>query len=101
MLFQGSDRVRLMPLPEELLFTLDEKVRSDVSHAKQQYLESVSLDRTDTNKVFPYLLMNDYNFCCYRLKTFRLCVTPSQRLEKVLSDTRSCIQTHLFSWRCS
>uniref|UniRef100_A0A3P9KQ19 Peroxisomal carnitine O-octanoyltransferase n=1 Tax=Oryzias latipes TaxID=8090 RepID=A0A3P9KQ19_ORYLA len=38
--WKGSDRVRQMPLPEELLFTLDEKARSDISHAKQQYLES-------------------------------------------------------------
>lgn len=31
-----------MPLPEELVFTVDEKVCSDISHAKQQYMESVS-----------------------------------------------------------
>lgn len=31
-----------MRLPEELVFTVDEKVRSDISLAKQQYLESVS-----------------------------------------------------------
>ncbi|KAG7242409.1 hypothetical protein CRUP_000934, partial [Coryphaenoides rupestris] len=36
----GSDTVRAMPLPEELVFTLDDKVRSDVSLAKQHYLES-------------------------------------------------------------
>ncbi|XP_054903584.1 peroxisomal carnitine O-octanoyltransferase isoform X3 [Poeciliopsis prolifica] len=38
--WKGSDTVRQMPLPEELLFTLDEKAYSDVHHAKQQYLES-------------------------------------------------------------
>lgn len=31
-----------MPLPEELVFTMDEKVLNDISHAKQQYLKSVS-----------------------------------------------------------
>ncbi|TKS82045.1 Peroxisomal carnitine O-octanoyltransferase [Collichthys lucidus] len=38
--WKGSDAVRPMPPPEELVFTVDEKVRSDISHAKQQYLES-------------------------------------------------------------
>ncbi|XP_028983744.1 peroxisomal carnitine O-octanoyltransferase-like isoform X1 [Betta splendens] len=38
--WKGSDTVRPMPLPEELVFTVDEKVLSDISHAKQQYLES-------------------------------------------------------------
>ncbi|XP_037532221.1 peroxisomal carnitine O-octanoyltransferase [Nematolebias whitei] len=39
--WKGSDTVRQMPLPEELLFTVDEKVCSDINHAKQQYLEAV------------------------------------------------------------
>ncbi|XP_029359236.1 peroxisomal carnitine O-octanoyltransferase-like [Echeneis naucrates] len=38
--WKGSDAVRAMPLPEEMVFTVDEKVRRDISHAKQQYLES-------------------------------------------------------------
>uniref|UniRef100_A0A3Q3IG18 Peroxisomal carnitine O-octanoyltransferase n=1 Tax=Monopterus albus TaxID=43700 RepID=A0A3Q3IG18_MONAL len=38
--WKGSDVVRPMSLPEELVFTVDEKVQSDISHAKQQYLES-------------------------------------------------------------
>uniref|UniRef100_A0A673AS02 Peroxisomal carnitine O-octanoyltransferase n=1 Tax=Sphaeramia orbicularis TaxID=375764 RepID=A0A673AS02_9TELE len=38
--WKGSDTVRSMPLPEELVFTVDEKVRSDINHAKQQYLET-------------------------------------------------------------
>ncbi|XP_068998924.1 peroxisomal carnitine O-octanoyltransferase isoform X1 [Embiotoca jacksoni] len=38
--WKGSTTVRSVSLPEELLFTVDEKVRSDISHAKQQYLES-------------------------------------------------------------
>ncbi|CAK6960680.1 peroxisomal carnitine O-octanoyltransferase [Scomber scombrus] len=37
--WKGSDSVRPMPIPEELVFTVDQKVRSDISHAKQQYLE--------------------------------------------------------------
>lgn len=42
MIFKGLDTVRPIPPPEELVFTVDEKVRSDISRAKQQYLESVS-----------------------------------------------------------
>ncbi|KAI3360493.1 hypothetical protein L3Q82_002379 [Scortum barcoo] len=38
--WKGSDEVRCLPTPEELVFTVDEKVQSDISHAKQQYLES-------------------------------------------------------------
>ncbi|XP_039661071.1 peroxisomal carnitine O-octanoyltransferase isoform X3 [Perca fluviatilis] len=39
--WKGSDTVRAVPRPEELVFTVDEKVQSDISHAKRQYLESV------------------------------------------------------------
>lgn len=42
---QGSEAVRALPPPEELLFTVDEKVRADISLAKQRYLESVSKDK--------------------------------------------------------
>lgn len=38
--WKGSDAVRPMPPPEELVFTVDEKVRSDIDHAKQQYLQT-------------------------------------------------------------
>ncbi|TDH11836.1 hypothetical protein EPR50_G00064790 [Perca flavescens] len=38
--WKGSDTVRAVPRPEELVFTVDEKVQSDISHAKRQYLES-------------------------------------------------------------
>lgn len=38
--WKGSEAVRALPPPEELLFTVDEKVRGDVSLAKQRYLES-------------------------------------------------------------
>lgn len=31
-----------MPFPEELVFTVDSKVQSDINHAKEQYLETVS-----------------------------------------------------------
>ena len=30
-----------MALPEELVFTVDDRVRRDIKHAKQQYLETV------------------------------------------------------------
>lgn len=46
LLAQGSGAVRELPTPEELLFTLDEKVRGDISLAKQRYLEAVSRDQT-------------------------------------------------------
>uniref|UniRef100_A0A671UQQ4 Peroxisomal carnitine O-octanoyltransferase n=1 Tax=Sparus aurata TaxID=8175 RepID=A0A671UQQ4_SPAAU len=38
--WKGSEVVRPVPPPEEQVFTVDEKVQSDISHAKQQYLES-------------------------------------------------------------
>lgn len=46
LLVQGSEAVRDLAAPEELLFTVDEKVRGDISLAKQRYLESVSKDET-------------------------------------------------------
>ncbi|XP_026039841.1 peroxisomal carnitine O-octanoyltransferase-like isoform X3 [Astatotilapia calliptera] len=38
--WKGSDAVRLVSFPEELVFTMDEKVIGDISHAKKQYIES-------------------------------------------------------------
>ncbi|KAM3614448.1 uncharacterized protein V6R79_014547 [Siganus canaliculatus] len=38
--WKGSDSVRSIAPPEELVFTMDEKIRSDIRHAKQQYLET-------------------------------------------------------------
>lgn len=38
--WKGSDAVRSLPLPEELLFTLDRKAQSDINQAKQHYLET-------------------------------------------------------------
>nr|XP_033945490.1 peroxisomal carnitine O-octanoyltransferase isoform X3 [Pseudochaenichthys georgianus] len=38
--WKGSEAVRAVHRPEELVFTVDEKVRSDIRHAKQQYLET-------------------------------------------------------------
>ncbi|XP_031692696.1 peroxisomal carnitine O-octanoyltransferase-like isoform X3 [Oncorhynchus kisutch] len=38
--WKGSETVRPMPLPEELVFTVDDRVRRDVAHAKQQYFET-------------------------------------------------------------
>lgn len=38
--WKGSDAVRSLPLPEELLFTLDKTALSDISQAKQLYLET-------------------------------------------------------------
>ncbi|KAK5862310.1 hypothetical protein PBY51_017720 [Eleginops maclovinus] len=37
--WKGSEAVRPVPRPEELVFTVDEKVQSDICHAKQQYME--------------------------------------------------------------
>ncbi|KAM4579987.1 peroxisomal carnitine O-octanoyltransferase isoform 1-T3 [Odontesthes bonariensis] len=52
--WKGSDAVRQMPLPEELLFTVDEKAYSDIKQAKQQYLESTQ----------------DLQIVCYAFKAF-------------------------------
>ncbi|XP_077455304.1 peroxisomal carnitine O-octanoyltransferase-like isoform X3 [Stigmatopora argus] len=37
--WRGSDRVRPMALPEELVFNVDQKVLRDISEAKRQYLD--------------------------------------------------------------
>lgn len=40
--WKGPDTVRSMPVPEELLFTVDDRIRSDIHHAKQQYRETAA-----------------------------------------------------------
>ncbi|XP_062955916.1 peroxisomal carnitine O-octanoyltransferase isoform X2 [Cynocephalus volans] len=40
--WKGSEKVRDIPLPEELVFTVDEKVLSDINQAKAQYLKQAS-----------------------------------------------------------
>lgn len=38
--WKGSEVVREMPVPEELIFTVDERVRRDIALAKEQYTKS-------------------------------------------------------------
>lgn len=38
--WKGSEVVREMPVPEELIFTVDERVRRDIALAKEQYSKS-------------------------------------------------------------
>lgn len=38
--WKGPETVRPLAFPEELVFTVDSKALSDISHAKQQYLET-------------------------------------------------------------
>lgn len=38
--WRGSDAVRSVPRPEELVFTVNEEILRDINHAKRQYLES-------------------------------------------------------------
>ncbi|XP_003782687.1 peroxisomal carnitine O-octanoyltransferase [Otolemur garnettii] len=40
--WKGTEKLRDIPLPEELVFTVDEKVLTDISHAKAQYLKQAS-----------------------------------------------------------
>lgn len=40
--WKGSEKVRDIPLPEELVFTVDEKVVNDINHAKAQHLKQAS-----------------------------------------------------------
>nr|XP_056713390.1 peroxisomal carnitine O-octanoyltransferase [Euleptes europaea] len=40
--WKGSDKVRDIPWPEELVFSLDQKMRNDIAHAKEQYHKQVS-----------------------------------------------------------
>ncbi|KAL0985401.1 hypothetical protein UPYG_G00156420 [Umbra pygmaea] len=38
--WKGSAMIRPIPLPEELVFTVDDKVRMDITQAKKQYFET-------------------------------------------------------------
>lgn len=40
--WKGSEKVRDIPLPEELVFTVDEKVLNDINQAKAQHLKQAS-----------------------------------------------------------
>ncbi|XP_007896339.1 LOW QUALITY PROTEIN: peroxisomal carnitine O-octanoyltransferase [Callorhinchus milii] len=40
--WQGSKAIRDIPLPEELIFVVDEKILEDIEQAKQQYQKQVS-----------------------------------------------------------
>nr|XP_051696112.1 peroxisomal carnitine O-octanoyltransferase isoform X3 [Oryctolagus cuniculus] len=40
--WKGSEKVRDLPFPEELVFTVDEKILNDISQAKAQYLKEAS-----------------------------------------------------------
>ncbi|XP_066484607.1 peroxisomal carnitine O-octanoyltransferase [Tiliqua scincoides] len=40
--WKGSDKVRDIPWPEELIFRLNQKVLNDIAHAKEQYKKLVS-----------------------------------------------------------
>ncbi|KAM5302946.1 peroxisomal carnitine O-octanoyltransferase isoform 1-T4 [Glossophaga mutica] len=40
--WKGSEKARAIPLPEELVFTVDEKVLNDISQAKAQFLKQSS-----------------------------------------------------------
>ncbi|XP_036103334.1 peroxisomal carnitine O-octanoyltransferase [Molossus molossus] len=40
--WKGSEKVRDIPLPEELVFTVDEKILNDVNQAKAKYLKQAS-----------------------------------------------------------
>lgn len=39
--FQGSEKVRDISLPEELVFTVDDKILNDINQAKAQFLKQV------------------------------------------------------------
>ncbi len=55
---QGSEVVREMPVPEELIFTVDERVRRDIALAKEQYTKSVSNTHTHSYIIAESLLYN-------------------------------------------
>lgn len=40
--WKGSEKVQDIPLPEELVFTVDEKILNGISHAKAQYFKQAS-----------------------------------------------------------
>ncbi|XP_043116694.1 peroxisomal carnitine O-octanoyltransferase isoform X2 [Puntigrus tetrazona] len=50
--WKGSEVVREMPVPEELIFTVDERVRRDIVLAKEQYTKSTEEKRQALNAAF-------------------------------------------------
>ncbi|NWI08301.1 OCTC octanoyltransferase, partial [Crypturellus soui] len=40
--WKGSDKVRDIPWPEELVFTVDQKIKNGIEHAKESYYQKVS-----------------------------------------------------------
>lgn len=52
--WKGSEKVRNIPLPEELVFTVDEKVLNDVKHAKEQFSNQASDIQIVVNSFTPF-----------------------------------------------
>lgn len=94
------ESVRVLPPPEELAFTVDEKVRGDIGRAKKQYFESVSGFRERQNKRFECGRWSDSRLSS-RPRTCRSSATPSRLSEKPPSSRKSCTRTRSSNWRCS
>lgn len=93
------ETVRVLPPPEELVFTVDEKLRGDIGRAKKQYFESVSQFR-EVELALPVWPWSDSRLLS-RHRTSRLSVTPSWLSEKLPSSRKSCTRTRSSNWRCS
>ncbi|KAB1276781.1 Peroxisomal carnitine O-octanoyltransferase [Camelus dromedarius] len=108
--WKGSEKVRDIPLPEELVFTVDEKVLNDINQAKAQYLKQASdlqivvyaftpFGKKLTKKV---MLHPDTPGCCYetamtryfyhgRTETMRSCTVEAVRWCQSMQDPSSTI----------
>lgn len=62
--WKGTELVRSMPVPEELVFALDNRVRRDIDQAKQQYLETTA----------------DLQVACYAFTSFGKAVIKQKKL---------------------
>lgn len=78
--WKGSSAVRPIARPEELIFTVDEKVRSDIQQAKQQFLQS----------------SQDIQMVCYAFTSFGKAAIKQKKLHP---DTFIQLALHLAYYR--
>ncbi|XP_007424767.1 peroxisomal carnitine O-octanoyltransferase [Python bivittatus] len=79
--WKGSDKVRDIPRPEELVFKLDQKVLNDIAHAKEKY----------------YNLTSDLELVNYAFTSFGKALIKKQHLHP---DTFVQIALQLTYYRC-
>lgn len=59
---QGSDKVRDIPWPEELVFTVDQKIINEIGHAKELYYKKVGFLAPSLNCLWYFLFCSVSTF---------------------------------------